>query len=533
MTRLQRYTKNALILVLASLFMRGVSLAFHAYVSREIGAEGMGLFSLSMSVYGFAVTFATSGISLAVTRLVAAAIGANEADRVRAILRRALLWALFFGGVASVCLFSFARPIGLNLLRDARTVPSLRLLSVSLVPIALSSVLSGYFTAVRRVYRGALAQLFEQGLRIALTSYLLLALLPKGIEYACLALVGGSAIAEFSSFFFILIQYLIDRKKHRLPPLQNTRVPQNAKIWGAIAHIALPIAASAYVRSGLVTVEHILIPIALGAGGAAPDEALASYGVLHSMAIPLVLFPAAITSAFSSLLVPEIAESAAAGEGKRIRHISERAIRATLLFAILAAAVLLSSASEIGQLFYHSDEAGRYIRLLAPVVVLMYLDTTVDAILKGLGYQVYSMFVNIADSLLSILLVLLLLPRMGAVGYVLVVILAELFNLSLSLLRLLLAVSPRIPLFCTLVAPTLAAVGAATLAFFLFPATGTMGNFLTHAIALSVLYVLLLFPLGVLGGKSVSLLFSTLFPLTFRKRRATMKEEKRKKEGSQ
>ncbi len=526
MTRLQRYCKNALILVFASLFMRGVSLAFNAYVSREIGAEGMGLFALSMSVYGFAVTFATSGINLAVTRLVAAALGAGESRRVRPILRRALLWALLFGGVASVCLFSFARPIGLNLLRDARTIPSLRLLSLSLVPIALSSVLSGYFTAVRRVYRGALAQLFEQGLRIALTSYLLLALLPKGIEYACLALVGGSAIAEFSSFFFILVQYLIDRKKHKIPPFQDTRPPEKAKIWGAIAHIALPIAASAYIRSGLVTVEHILIPIALGAGGAAPDAALASYGVLHSMAIPLVLFPAAITSAFSSLLVPEVAESAAAGEKLRIRRISERAIRATLLFAILAAAVLLSSATEIGRLFYHSDEAGRYIRLLAPVVVLMYLDTTVDAMLKGLGYQVYSMFVNIADSLLSILLVLLLLPRMGAVGYVLVVILAELFNLSLSLLRLLFAVSPRVPLFRTLVAPTLAAIGAATLSFWLFPAVGTMGNFLTHVLSSSVLYLVLLFPLGVLGRGSLRRLFSALPPLTFGTKRATIKGKK-------
>ncbi len=299
--------------------------------------------------------------------------------------------------------------------------------------------------------------------------------------------------------------------------------PSNPPILPAIAHIALPIAASAYVRSGLVTVEHILIPIALGAGGAAPEAALASYGVLHSMAIPLVLFPAAITSAFSSLLVPEVAESAAAGEKKRIRHIAERAISATLLFSVLAAAVLLATSGEIGRLFYHNEEAGRYIRLLAPVVVLMYLDTTVDAMLKGLGYQVYSMFVNIADSILSILLVLLILPKMGAVGYVLVVILAELFNLTLSALRLVLAVSPRIPLFRSLIAPTLAALGAVTLTFWLFPASGGVGEFLLHILSIILLFLLLLFPLGVWKRGALRTLFDILPPLTFGKKSATIR----------
>ena len=79
MSGVRRYIKNALILVGAALLMRSVSLLFNAYVSQKIGAEGMGLFSLIMSVYGFAVTFATSGINLAVTRLCAEAI-AGRAD---------------------------------------------------------------------------------------------------------------------------------------------------------------------------------------------------------------------------------------------------------------------------------------------------------------------------------------------------------------------------------------------------------------------------------------------------------------------
>jgi O-antigen/teichoic acid export membrane protein len=66
----------------------------------------------------------------------------------------------------------------------------------------------------------------------------------------------------------------------------------------------------------------------------------------------------------------------------------------------------------------------------------MFLDHVTDCALKGLGEQVWTMWVNIADSALSIVLVLIFLPPFGAVGYVYVIFLAELFNFTLSFARL-------------------------------------------------------------------------------------------------
>lgn len=514
MSELRRYVKNALILVGAALLMRGVSLLFNAYVSQKIGAEGIGLYSLIMSVYGFAVTFATSGINLAVTRLCAEAMGAGRQEDVRATLRRAVFHALFFGGIASVFLFLFSRGIGEGLLGDARTVPSLRLLSFSMVPIALSSVFSGYFSAVRRVGRNAATQLFEQGVRITLTVYGLLALAPAGLTYACLALVGGSALAEFCSFFFLFVQYRLDRRRHA----RGVPVGEGRGLMKKLLHVSLPVAASAYVRSGLVTVEHILIPLCLSAAGGGRGEALASYGTLHGMAVPLVLFPAAITSAFSGLLVTEMAESRARGESRRIRYMTERAVSYTLFFSFLSAGVLSACSQELGLLFYNSAEAGEFIRLLAPVVVIMYLDTTVDAILKGLGYQVFSMGVNIADSLLSILLVCLLLPRFGAVGYVYVIFIAEIFNFSLSVTRLQAAIRFRFSFYRWLCAPFLATVGAMALSHLLLPAAGGAAMLCLHILLAVALYLALLWMLGALPQKDLHWL-GGLLPAGGRKKR--------------
>ena len=91
MTDKKQFLKNGMLLAAVALLMRGVSMLFNAYIVRKVGAEGMGLMSLTMSVYAFAVTFATSGISLTVTRLVASALGEGKPGEVGRVLRGSLL----------------------------------------------------------------------------------------------------------------------------------------------------------------------------------------------------------------------------------------------------------------------------------------------------------------------------------------------------------------------------------------------------------------------------------------------------------
>ncbi len=439
MTDKKQFFKSGAMLAAVALFMRGVSLLFNSYITKKVGAEGMGLLSLTMSVYAFAVTFATSGISLAVTRLMAAALGRSEGERARRVLRAAVLYALLFGGVASLGLYFGSDLLALRALGDVRTRSSLRLLSLSLVPIALSAVYSGYFVAVRRVGHNATTQVFEQGVRIALTLFGLSLCAEGEVEGACLALVGGSSLAELFSFFLLYLQAWIDRRRH---PLSGGGTGGEGR---AVVGFALPCAVSAYARSGLVTLEHLLIPICLSMGGLGRGDALASYAALHSMALPILLFPTAILSSFSGLLVPECAELDGVGDGVRLGRMASRAVGGTFLFAVASALLLFLGAENLGMLLYKTESVGRYIRALAPLVPIMYLDSVVDAHLKGLGYQVYSMGVNIADAALSVLAVLILLPVFGADGYVAVIYITELLNFALSLWKLRQAVSFSFP----------------------------------------------------------------------------------------
>ena len=457
MTTRREFFKSGLLLACVALLMRSVTLAFNAFITKRVGAEGMGLLGLTMSVYAFAVTFATSGIALAVTRLVASALGRGEGERARHILRAAVLYALTFGGVAALALYFGSDFIAGSLLSDLRTRSSLRLLSISLVPIALSAVYSGYFVAVRRVAHNAVTQIFEQAVRILLTMVGLSVAAEGNVEMACLALVGGSSVAELLSFCFLFLQARWDMRKHA------SAGGETGGEGRSVLGYALPCAVSAYARSGLITIEHLLIPICLGWSGLPRAEALASYAAMHSMALPILLFPTAVLSAFSGLLVPECAELEGRGEKKRIALLASRAVKLSLLFAVFSATLLFLGAENLGRLLYYNEEVGGYIRALAPLVPIMYLDSVVDAHLKGMGYQVYSMGVNIVDAAVSVVGVLVLLPAFGPDGYVGVIYITELLNFSLSLGKLLRAAPFHIKVRD--VARPLLAAGGVLLAF--------------------------------------------------------------------
>ncbi len=451
--------------------MRSISVIFNAYVSGKIGAEGMGLYSLVTSVYMFAVTLATSGISLAVMRLVSEELGRNDHAGVICAMRKCVGYALCFGTLSFALLFFGANVIATRILQDERTYRSLRVLAVALPFIALSNVFSGYFNAVRRVAKSASASLCEQFVKIALTVALLSRYADRGIEAATLALVIGSAAAEALSFLYLILFYLWDKRRHLNAPILRHDPDMTSRMLG----ISLPIALSSYLRSGLVTVEHVLIPVGLRRHGADYATALASYGTIHGMVFPLLLFPSAVCSTFSGLIVPELSELAASyGSVYKNRHICyivRRALTLALFFGIGTAGVFLCFAEPLGLAVYGSAEAADYIRVFAPLVPVMYLDTTVDGMLKGLGQQLHSMFYNIIDASMSVLLVWTLMPRLGIYGYVVCIFITELVNLSFSLSRLLTVTGARLPLLKAVLMPLACITGATALASLLLRTT--------------------------------------------------------------
>ncbi len=463
-TNRTKFFINGLMLSAVGLLMRTVQLIFSAYVSRTVGAEGIGLNTLIMTVYSFAVTFATSGISLSVTRLVAAKIGEGKESEAGRVLRGAICYALFFGALSFLLLFSLSGVLSRRVISHGDTATALVILSLSLIPTALSSVINGYFVGVKKVAFNAFVQVVGQAFRIFLSVYLLFVMADGGTLYAVSALCIGTSATEALCFVLSLILLAFDRIKRK-----NKGRGSDVK---AVATMAIPLAVSAYIRSALLTLEHSLIPKRLKKHGENTSEALSSYGYLHGMALPLVLYPMAPLSSFAGLLVPEFAESEASGNKRRLERIAGEAMGTTMIFAVAASVLLYLFSEELGYTVYSSYEAGRYIAFLSPVVPIMYLDHVADAILKGIGEHVYSMWVNIFDVIISIALVFFLLPIMGIAGYAIVIIVMEGFNFSLSLLRLRKRIKFKIDFFTSLIFPALSSAVSVLLSDLLISVKG-------------------------------------------------------------
>ena len=479
---------NAMLLSAASLLMRTVGVGFQVYVSGRAGSEAMGLFSLLMGVYGFLLTLATSGIHLGVTRVVVDAIGKRKPQRILPAMKRATVYALFFGILSALLLFLGAEVIGIRWLGDARTVPSLKLLSATLPLIALSSAWGGYFTAVRRPYKNAAVQVLEQGFKIGITVCLFGTVFARDVQSTCLALVAGGAAAEILSFVLSFLLYRLDRHRH-FGVQDNDRGTKEGRM---LLGISLPIAFTAYIRSGLITLQHVLIPLALRKSGSTHTASLIAYGCIQGMALPVILYPAALISSFSGLLVPELAEAEIRSGKRRICYMVTRVWSLSMIFSIGAAGLLITFSGELGMLLYPNTDAGYYIRVLAPLIPIMYVDTATDAMMKGLGEQVFSMKINIADALISVIFVSLLIPKMGIRGYIVTVYVSELFNTVCSVTHLLTVTKPAVRLLKWVYKPLICIVCATALTRFLLSATKhTFGSSALTLILFSVVLLLL------------------------------------------
>ena len=447
----QKFFRNGILLCAVGLASRTVAIFMGAFISRTLGASGMGLNSLIMHVYAFALTFATAGVQLTVTALVAGALGEKKRNRTGKILKGAFLYALIFSVAATLVLLLLSEIISQRVVGDGRVTVAINILAFSLIPSAISAVISGYFVGMRRVSLNAAVGVCGQGIRVILTVLLLMRYRAEGTYSAIIALALGVTLTEVCVFALSLLEFIIDRFCGRFEKEGGIGIKD-------VSLIALPLAFSAYVRSALLTLEHSLIPKRLRLYGQDEVESLASYGYIGGMALPLLLYPMVPLSAFSSLLVPEFAEAMAGGQKIKMASIAKRAFDMTLGYAVTASIFFLAFSEELGYAVYNSYSAGHYIAMLAPVVPIMYLDHVADNMLKGIGEQVYSMWVNIIDAFLSVCLVFVLIPIFGIGGYAFVIIGMEAFNFIFSVLRLRKRITFKINLYRSAVLPALSMI---------------------------------------------------------------------------
>ncbi len=424
-------------------------MVFNIYVSNKIGAEAVGVFSLIMSIYMFFITIATSGLSLACTCIVSEQFAkGNFLDGLKAV-RSCILFSLCLGICSGSILTIFSKIIVSSWLDSSISAIPLYLIAIGLPFIAISSSVNGYFSAVGKAYKSAVCQFLELIIKIICTVFLLQVGNSKSLEYICICLILADVISEICSCIFIYIFYRIDRIRFYKRHISIITFKKK------ILKITLPVSITSYIRSGLSTLKQFIIPNRLTLFGYSYSTALAEYGKINGMTLPVLMFPNVAISSFSSLLIPEYSRLLANEYKKRIVYVCDKIFMITSMFSICVAYVFLFFSNELSLAIFQNIECGIYMRMLSPLILLMYLDNIIDSMLKGLNKQFGVMVCNILDLVITISILYFLLPIFGIGGYIFSICVSEIFNFLVSYIQLYKATGFKLNLVSSIVKPIL------------------------------------------------------------------------------
>ncbi len=491
------FIKNALILTVSSLVLRFAGIIFKVWLAQKIGSEGIGLYQLVFSVYVFASTFAISGTSTAVTRLVSEELALNNTKGALKVLRRACEISLIIAIFSIVLLFFGSNFIGNTILEDSRTIQALKILPLSLPFIGITSCIRGYFISRRKVTPNAISQILEQAVRIVLIFVLVDKFWSKGLSRCCFAVILGDIIAETTACVYLYLLYLFDKRKLK----KKSEFSRNVPIFKRILHISLPITFGRYLNSGLRTAENILVPKNLAKYPKSTSTALSQFGMIKGMALPILFFPSAILNAISTLLIPEISEAIALKRYLLVKNACEKIFKVTLIVGILFGAVFLVAGKEIGQLIYKDNNVGMLLVALSPIVPFMYLDSICDGILKGLDQQTFTFRTSVFDSAIRIALILVVLPKMGLWGFIIIMYFSNFLTCFMNVSRLLKISGAKIKFLNLIFIPIVTALFCTLILRFILLKLPFISNFcyiLFFSVLSCFLYTLILFALKII-----------------------------------
>jgi stage V sporulation protein B len=452
------YLKNAVLLTVSGFALRILGMAFRVYLAAQLGGEGMGLYQLILAIYMVFVSLATSGINVASANLAAKSLARGKTMAKTA--SGLICTAAAFGTVAMCVQFLLAGPAARYAIHDVRAELALRVLAPSLPFMAMAGALRGCFLAKRRVQPNVTAQMVEQLIRMTVVFLALKKFAPWGAEYACGAVLLGNTISETLSCG---IMFLYAKKEPAFHP-QGTdygRKYSSHELWNMV----IPVEGSRVLGSLLQAAESTLIPLCLAVYLGKRTLAVAQYGTLKGMALPLLFFPFSVLAALSGLLMPEITRAWTQNNRARTVKLITTMMELTGLFSALAGGVFFLLGAPAAQILYGSQEAGEYIRILAATAPFMYMESMVDGVLKGLGEQWATFRFSVEDSAMRIAGIVFLLPRYGMNGFLFVMILSNLFTCTMNTRQMLRRVEMKMAWWPWLCRPVLFAVIGAAAAF--------------------------------------------------------------------
>ncbi len=432
-----------------------LSFGYRVALSRTVGAEVMGLYQLLMPVYSVLLSLAAVGVTACASNLSAQYLALDNGRALEQLRRLCLGLLLTVTAVTAACVVWFYDPISVYLLGDARTQLGLVLLLPCALLTGVENIHKHLFYGAGLVRTPALTELAEQFIRAAAVLGLLWAFLPQNPERSVGLIVCGMVICEIFSAVTLTLLY-----RRRFAGVR-TRGPGEARgaLLRRMGGIALPVGATALLGNLMGAANAALIPRKLVEGGLERGAAVAQFGVVCGMTMPMLTLPTVFLGAVNLILVPRLARCAALGQRERARALAERALELVSALILPSMALMVVLGPDLAELMFGEPEAGRFLLPLAAAVALSGVQAVFRGVLNGMGRQGPAALVSLlCDGVQLAFVFTVPLPGVGIRGYVAGTLCACALEAGLCGWLARRALGVRLPLFRAVTAPGLAAL---------------------------------------------------------------------------
>ncbi len=406
-----------------SIAERALGFLYRIVLSRLIGAEGLGIYQVSLSLFSVFLTLGTGGIPITVSRLITKSKAENDPKGASGAFTAGI--ALSLALTLPVCLLFAALGKRFSFFfSDERCLPVFQVLLVGLVFSSLYAVVRGAFWGEKNFLAPSVLELAEESVMV-LVGVLLLQNVTEpllGARYAAWAAVISYLFSFTASFicFFIRGGKISSPKRQLKPTLVSTLPITSVRLSGTLVNSAVS----------------ILFPAMLVRAGATDSQALTLLGVVTGMAVPILMIPATVIGSLSLVLIPELSEDFFRKNNARLYKNVERGLRISLLVAFFLLPFFYALGEDLGRLAFSNALAGEMIAKSSPLLLPMSISMITTSILNALGFERKTFlfyFIGAAGTLVCILF----LPAVcGAYAYIIGMGASFLITATLNLILL-------------------------------------------------------------------------------------------------
>lgn len=387
---MRKFYKTVAIVTIFSISEKFLGFLYRIYLSRTIGAEGVGLYQVALSVFALLLTICASGTPITVSRLMTKYRAEGQGLKAQRVISAGLFLTILI--VLPVCaVFFLFTDYFTFLFADPRCIKIFLIVLPGLIFTSIYSVLRGVFWGDKDFLPYSIIELLEEVCMIVV-GIILINSITDVYEGAYRA---GIAVLCSYIFSFTLATIVFFFRRHRLKnPISEFK---------PLILSALPITAMRTANSLTISLVSIILPLRLVASGVSQSQAMASFGACVGQAIPLLYIPTTLIGSFTLVLVPEISENFYKKNNFCLKRDIEKSLKFTTFLTCLFIPIFFVCGKEIGSLVFDSYDCGKYLTASAFIMLFMSLSNISTSMLNSMGLENKTLLYYIVSGIFMLL----------------------------------------------------------------------------------------------------------------------------------